>query len=670
MRSTRIFRLFCIYFVLSSSSFGETVQVTGYIGSHKISYEVQAIAKEAEFKLKGAGDYLAITEVYPDTPEPVVYRYRISGSGIGSYERCQASLGFGPLTYFLRVRNTPLDTIRITNHSSNGSKSRPVLIKAIRVVKQSELEDLLNWDRFAILGLIPDGSAAQREQWLGLLSKNLIGKPEYHIGVGFSSEIYYANRDSADVKRQILQCAEWSKEYRLPALLGLVSWWAGTPVWVDDGQGGKFGDIKYQQVCYSPDTEGEENKQLAALLGNRYNRHYGLSVPNQWSNCPWLTMNSEALNNYRYTRLDEAVAHLKAITGDSYTWIKGIYLENEPRYWDSDCEAGNPKSNRKTLWADFNPLVVEAAAKDGVDLNPGDGLSNEELAWLHRNVGRYVQETVDIARAALKKYQFREHLPLYTHTLQLRSLFPGASINHPASEWGYANGARTGLEGMWSQPSDFYRVREWGPWCNLNREENDGRDIELHLWDLRVAYALGADLYNSYNWHTIGADRFFNYVREFIENFPVVTLPPAESRWTDRCTIRLRAPMKLQAFSRLELLVRVNRRITGCVFLSIAFGNGQRICSQQQPVKLDPGLCTLAIDFPTLAEIPYTEEATVVLYVFDSSGRSALDAVEFVPETAEKVKLSLDMRTQRALSLWVIKYSSRGVEESTHCKSK
>ncbi|MDH7600676.1 MAG: hypothetical protein QHI38_00835 [Armatimonadota bacterium] len=649
--------------LFSSSCLGETVRVTGYIGSHKVVYEAEAVYKEAEFKLAGTGDYVAVTEVYPDTPERLIYRYRISGSGVGSYERCSTSLGFGPVTYFLRVRGAPVGTIKITNHSTNGSKSKPVLIRSIKLVKRSALEDLLAWDRFTIMGLIPDGSPDQREQWLELLVRNVVGKPEYHINTGFSSEIYYANRDSTDVRRQIQQCADWSKKYRVPALLGLVSWWAGTPIWVDDGQGSKFGDIKYQQICYSPDDEGDYNRQLAVLLGDRYNRHYGLSVPNQWSNCPWLTMNSEVLNNYRYARLDQALAHLKSITGDSCSWIKGIYLENEPRYWDSDCEAGNPNSNRKTLWADFNPLTVAAAARDGVDLNPADGLSTEELAWLHRNVGRYVQNTVDAARNSLKKHRFRQDVPIYTHTLQLRNLFPGRSIHHPASEWGYANGARTGLEGMWSQPSDFYRVREWGPWCNLNREENDGRHIDLHLWDLRVAYALGADLYNSYNWHQIGAERFFGYVREFIENLPVVTLPPAECRWSDRTTLRLKTPMKLQAFSRFDVQVKVNRKIAGCAFLSIALGSGERVCSQQQPIKLDPGLRTLTIDFSTPVEIPYTDEATVVMYVFDSRGRSALDAVEFVPASAGSVRLSLDMRTQRALSLYAIKHASRGVEE-------
>jgi len=635
-----------------------TVDVAGYVGSHKLTFKAQAISKEAKFPLKGPANYLAVTEVYPDSAEAVTYSYRISGSGIGSFERSHASEGFGPVTYFLRVRNAPLGTIKITNHAT-GSKARPVLISSVWPVKGSELKSLLEWDKFTIMGLIPGGKPDERDTWVDLLAKSLGSRTEDHINTGFSSEIYYCNRDKANVKDQLTVCAEWAKKYRIPAMLGLVSWWGGPPVFVDDGLGGRFGDIKYQQVCYSPDVEIAENADLKKLLGERYTRNYGLSVPNQWSNCPWLTMNSPVLNEYRFKRLNEAIAEVKNISGGSTAWIRSIYLENEPRYWDSDCEAGNPKSERKVLWADFNPLVVEAAKKDGVELNPADGLSDGELAWLHRNVGKYNQDTVDAVKKAVAAHKFAQNVPLYTHSLQHRNMFPGGKINHPASEWAYAIGGRTGIAGVWSQPSDFTRVREWGPWSNLNREENDGRHIDEHLWDLRVAYIMGADLYNSYNWHAIGAQRFFDYVKEFLAEFPIVALSPAEARFVDRSSLKIKTPMKLQAFSRVEVQVKVTKKVTGAAFLGLAFDDGRSFASQQQPVDLSPGTRTLGIDFPTPAEVPYTKEALLVLYVFDSKGKLATSSVAFTPESVQAIKLILDLRTQRALSLAVINRAKR-----------
>ncbi|MCX8053620.1 MAG: hypothetical protein N3B12_07405 [Armatimonadetes bacterium] len=638
---------------VSITGSAETVTLVGYIGSHKLTFQAQAVAKEAKFTIKGPADYLAITEVYPDSTEPVVYKYRISGSGIGSFERCHVSKGFGPVTYFLRVRNAPLGTIKISNHS-NGSKAQPVLIQSVRPIRYSELKSLLEWDRFTIFGLIPNGNVEDRESWLGLLAKDLPSRPEDHIGIGFSSEIYYANCDRASVREQLAVCEALARKYKMPAMLGLVSWWTGTPVEVEDGQGVVLGDVKYQQVYYSPDAEVSENTLLKALLGDRYDRRYGLCTPNQWSNRFWLTMNSPVLNEYRFKRLDEAIEELKAVSRGDAAWIKALFVEKEPRYWDSNCDIGNMAFARKTMWADFNPFVILDAAKDGVDLNPKDGLSKEELVWLYRNVSRYVQNTVDAVNKARASHRFAQNVPLYTHSVRGQSVFPSGMINRCASEWAYAKGARSGITAKDLQPSDLWRLREWGPWSNINREENDGRHIDEHLWDLRVAYMLGADLYNSSNWQAFGAQKFFEYLKEFVTKFPVVSLPPAEARFIDRGSIKIKTPMKLQAFSRLEVQVKVTKKITGAAFLGIVFEDGRCFSSQQQPISLQPGIRMLGIDFPTPAEIPDGKEALLALCVFDSNGRLAPDAVVLTPESAKSIKLILDLRTQRALSLSII----------------
>jgi len=639
-------------------AFGDMVDVGGYIGSHKRTFKAQSIARDAKLSVKEPADYIGITEVYPDTSEQIVYSYRVSGPGIGSYERTHRSRGFGPVTYFIRVASKPVGPIKISNHRT-GLDKQSVFISSVWAVKNAELKSLLEWDRFTIMGLVPNGTPQQREDWVKMLAANLDSRPADHIGTGFASEIYFANRTKDNVREQLTACHGWARQFRLPALLGLVSWWSGTPAHEPDGLGGRFGDVKYQQVCYSPNVEVEENAELKALLGDRYDLHYGLSTPNQWSNCPWLTMNSQVLNAYRHKRLGEAVGLLKEVGKESTAWVKGIYVDNEPRYWDTQCEAGNPKSSRGELWADFNPLTVADAKKDGVDLDPVGGLSDQELAWLHRNVGVYNQGMIDALRAAISRHRYGANLPLYTHSLQLEDLFPGSKIGHPASEWAYADGARTGLEGLWSQPSDFYRVREWGPWSNLNREENDGQSIDLHLWDLRVSYMTGADLYNSYNWQAIGPERFFGYVKEFMDHYPVATMPPADARYVDHASLKFKTPMKLQAFSRIEIPVKVARKIAGSVFVSIAFDSGRCFSSQQQSIDLAPGARTLAIDFPTVAQIPWNREALVVLHVFDSKGGLALKCVTFTPESAKGIKLSLDLRTQRALSLAVISRAKR-----------
>ncbi len=636
--------------VLAAPVSGEMVTVSGYIGSRKLEIQAHSIANSQSFALSGRPDYLAVTEVYPDRPAPVNYEYTVATDGLKPYLRSFRSVGYGRLTYFVRLPGRAVKSATIKNHNP----ARPVLIASVTGVSKTELESALKQDRFSIMGLIPWQSKEERGKLAAMLADGIKPPSELGIGVGFSSEIRYANRDVKAVEAEIADCAEMARRHGLTALVGMVSWWSGTPVYVDDGAGGKFGDIKYQQVCYAPDSISPANDELRKLLGDRYDEHYRLSIPNHWSNCPWLTMNSRVLNAYRYRRLDEAVGLLSKALQPDARWLSAVYLENEPRYWDSMCEAEVGEVNPKRLWADFNPYTVEDARKDGVDLDPADGLSEAELAWLHRNVGRYMGATVRAYNRSARTHRIGANLPVYTHSLQHADMFPGAAIRHPASEWGYARGARTGIEGMYTMPSDFYRVREWGRWANLNREENDGMSIDLHLWDLRVAYAMGSDLYNSYNWHAIGPERVFAYVKEFLTEFPVVKLAPASVRSLDKYAFKMKAPMKLQAFSRIELPVRLTGAFKGTVSVGLVYPGGRAISSEYESLDLMPGDHTIGVEFTTPAECSWRDEVLVVLYSFDRSGRMALDRINLNPDASSEIKLILDMRAQRALSLAVI----------------
>lgn len=640
--------------MLATSALAGTTSVTGYIGSHKITYKAESIAKVEKLQIKGSGNYLAVTEVYPDTPEQVRYDYKLSGDSLGEYRRSINSLGFGPVTYFVPIKKNPAGLIKIANNSDT-----PVLISSIRCITQSELDDFLKNDKFIISGLLPPGATqSQNEEWMAMLAQKLKNKPDAHISNAFSYEIRYACGGKEYVKAQIDTCLKWSKQYNLPAVLGMVSWWSGTPSQIEDGLGGKFGDISYQQVCYSPDTEVPENPELKKMLGSRYNSHYSLSVPNQWSSCPWLTMNSDRLNRYRYKRMEDAAELIKEMSINNPAWINSLYMENEPRYWDTECEAGNNKSHKGMLWADFNPLVIAAAKKDGVNLDPSDGLSNEELSWLHRNIGKYNQETIDAMKTALSGFESGAKLPVYTHSLQHKNMFPGGPINHPASEWAYADNARSGIEGIWSQPSDFYRVREWGRWANVNREENDGMDIDVHLWDLRVAYMMGADIYNSYNWQAIGAQRFFDYVDEFLKEFPVVTLPQAEVNYIAADTITIKTPLKLQAFTHIELPIISTAKASGKAYLSILDEKGNIIAVEQKPVNLEKSRQIISFNFVNPVESKWSEKASMKLHFVDVKGK-ALNIAAIPKDCAKDIKLSLNLRAQRALSLAVINSAKR-----------
>lgn len=639
--AARVVLLIVISAGVAFAASGEEV-LSGHIGSHNKSFTVSKKLLPHSPKDKDSSGYIAITEVYPDTPECAEYHYTISGPGV-EYERRRRGLGFGPETFFIKT-SKPVGALSIR---STTAKSAPVFSSSgWRIITQKQLDELLSGDRFGVLGLVhPESDTA--EDYVKMLAEKVRPKARYGISVGFSAEIRFANQPEEKVLAEMKTCADLAAKYDIPALLGWVSWWSGTPVGVPDGEGGKFNDIKYQQICYAPKTSLPEDEALKALLGDRYDNHYCLSVPNQWSSTPWLTMNSDVLNRYRFKRLDEAVAMLKKLSGGDLSWVEAFYLENEPRYWDTLCDDGNPKRELGELWADFNPLTVAAAEKDGVDLNPADGLSAAELAWLFRNVGVYNQACVDAVNGSMSRHGVKKSV--YTHSLQHKYMFPGDTIGHPASEWAYAERARAGLEGLWSHPSDFTRVREWGRWANINREENDGHHIDVHLWDLRVCYMMGGDLYNSYNWYSIGAQRVIDYINEFTRELPTVTLPPAETTLTsDEITIK--APLKLQAFDRLTLPAAAHA--SGTAKLRIVDTETGFLASSSADVAA--GSNDIAFDFPTPVELPNNRSAVLKLQIVDSKGREVEYLSESDADSHYGIKLSLDLRRQRALSLAAI----------------
>lgn len=167
-----------------------------------------------------------------------------------------------------------------------------------------------------------------------------------------------------------------------PLYLGINSWWAGTPSGAD-GLGGMWQDVQYQQITYDANnTDGRGNWQI--------------SSPNEFSDTPWLSMNNENYNQARVRRIQETVAYLQqrtaelALAGQKLPAIH-IYTENEPYYWPINWTQYDFDHYPNGV-GDFSPLVTAAAAKDGITLDPTDGLGEEEALWLYRNLNTYISE--------------------------------------------------------------------------------------------------------------------------------------------------------------------------------------------------------------------------------------------------------------------------------------
>lgn len=621
------------------SSDGETLR--GIIGNTELAFEAVTVepAKRARFRIEKDCDLLQVREVYPDVSNQPTYMYDILVNGRLVYVREHQGTGFGPVSFFVRLPSWAQNSrsIEIVNRGAS-----PVRIANIVPTDVTELTAIEKSDNFGLYGVLVTNHGWDRgKEYVEELASKMPCKPGFYRGFAF--ELPYASLSSEKIAELIDHNLQWAKKYDLAYLPGFTSWWAATPLTVPDGEGGVFGDIQYQQICWSPE-DTEDSFELRQLLGERYDIHYGLSTPNQWSNCPWLTMNHPKLNEHRRRTLVEAVRVLATKTKLSEVKLEGIYLENEPRYWDSMMEAGNSKSRRKTVWADFNPVVVADALKDGVVLDPSNGLDEEERLWLHRNVARYNQMTVNWALQALKLTGLRTSV--YTHSLQLLG-FPGDEIGHPMSEFAYVNGAFVGLEGMWTRLADFERVREWGPWANVNREENDGRDIKEHLWDLRVTYARGGKLYNSYNWQAIGSDRVFGYMKEFIDTLPQVEMPVTIVQKDNKRRLTFATTsLDVQGANLARISITLTGRIPCALLGSVRNSAGRTVGFSRAEGPFETGAHTIEFWFSEPFEFRPGERGTFHIWAEDQAYNRLIEITEST--------FLFDLRRERNQSLMII----------------
>jgi len=203
-------------------------------------------------------------------------------------------------------------------------------------------------------------------------------------------------------------------------------------------------------------------------MGDQYDVRYGLSIPNRWSNTPWLTFNHPRLNQFRRVRLTQALmawseARRRLIDVGKGRLLPGqLTTGDETIYWakgvdDSEYTKLNKGIGRTRLMADFNPFVIADAQKENVRLDPRDGLDPGERYWLHRNLARQQQRIVGWMFEALPAEPIvleppaapdEKNVPFYAVDLARRNLFtepyamstfPTSGITpfHPGLELGY-----------------------------------------------------------------------------------------------------------------------------------------------------------------------------------------------------------------------------------------
>lgn len=450
------------------------------------------------------------TVIATDAPsQNLSYEVRLNGELIGL--RDMPTEGVGRRSQFIRVSPSIYNLGRQADVSVKNTASTPLLLEGIVCLPHylELLEAQPPADDFTLALLLNSARGGHPD-----LDRLQTLKPVQGVRLALSSEIPYALANRDYVKQRISGFRDACNELGWPAVPILISWWAGTPSEIRENLG-------FQQICYSETDDYDEGQPLRDLLGDRWDIRYGLTIPNIWSNTPWQTLNNPELNELRRTRLADAMPTVLLLLGDMAV---AYITENEPMYWAGEFPDQNYPVKRENLLADFNPHTVEAAARDGITLDPTDGLSLEERWWLFHNLRLYLEQPSKWIR------DNGAGGPVYTHAL-LEDHFPmkNSGLARPALELALAPDFPSGVEMLWDTNWDkLLRLRELKQWACVNREEGDGRPMSHHTAMALAVYAAGGDMLNSYNWQSIHPSELsLDYFQQFMSRLPEFDSDPA-----------------------------------------------------------------------------------------------------------------------------------------------
>jgi hypothetical protein len=422
------------------------------VGGHDMRHPVRTLEEEGSFvsfqvRLQpGSVNTLEIEEVYGR--EHGVRGYLILLDDEPVYFRNWEARGAGPVHYFVQLPTSEKAsaTVKLVNCAPTSVRvSRAwVFADLERYVEEHELDVPFFMAPTLRLGFLdPEADVAKVLQIRESVGAHRHVKPAWTTWIG------YAQLSDREIVRQIDHVLEVADKAQMPVQICLDTWWAQTPMGTD-GSGGSWLDIPYQQVVY-----------------NQTQQRYQLSIPNQWSNTPWLTVNHPHLNEFKTRRLHFAASHLAAryrelLAEGHEDLILAINLDNEPVYWAS----GNAGLGSDLLLADFNAATVEKARRDGVRLDPEAGLDHEARLWLSRNLLEYNELIASAAAEALGRDAavvdadgVRPAGDLLRHNIYTQAVVSNADITYPMLDerwpfWETAAPASARVGGEWNSNSE------------------------------------------------------------------------------------------------------------------------------------------------------------------------------------------------------------------------
>lgn len=466
----------------------ETAIAGDVVGGHDMRRSVQVVHESASvaYQLKVTpGEWITLEFEEIDNRDLETRGYLVMVDGVRVALRTWETCGAGPIHYFVTFppREKETITVKLVNQGKApfrisriwafcdfaGYFDNGAMNVAYRIAPTVRLKDDF------------DADLAELQKLKTSLGRHPNVQPAWTASIPYAKRRESLGLDRID---HLLRLAEAAQ---MPVQLCFNTWWSGTPNG-PDGAGGTWSDESHQQRVWNDTTKTMQ-----------------LSVPNRWSNCPWLSVNDEKLNKFKVERLKKAVAHFRSRLGESgkRDLVMAINLDNEPVYWAS----GNAGLGMDLLQADFSDHAVFAAKRDGISLDPTDGLTFDERKWLWRNllnynelIGRTMVESLGRDDADHPDGPLVDNV--YTQAMVANPWlqYPMLSPAYPLWESAAPSSVRCG--GEWDADSvaeqqAVLRQLPLGRSAAVNSEsDNDAGENR----GVRVGYALGQRYFTPYNY--------------------------------------------------------------------------------------------------------------------------------------------------------------------------
>lgn len=444
--------------------------------------------REISYRMKvpASGKWtLEVQEINDDRRNGDRTLYRVLVDGKSVHLRDHVDDGPGLMTYFVDVPATGKSFATVTLRDTSGYGMR---IRSLRVY--DDFETYCEQNRFMLPMVIcprftrflahQEGDVEKLDRWIEVFEK--AGARD---SIGFAVDFPYLQQGPEHVQKLADAVGRLVLEKNVPFVPGYPTTWSFSPLNTPDGKGKTFRAIEYQQIAWSKFDNYHDpglKEYMDACKPGWYDVRYGLTTPNHWSSTPWLTMNNPVLNEARSNGIADAIGRLNP-------WIQtmeqrgmggnliGMIGEDEPVYWTKIVDVfpdGYGRVNdgvpRTDMLMDFNWGVIQDAAKDGVTLDPSDGLDEREKMWLHLNPAKFNRMISNTIRDNLRKEAIvvegdRIEFPKddrgagnYVYWVGGRG-YPLEDRFHPI--WEQAVYAEAGV-GLGPDPAPYLRARELG----------------------------------------------------------------------------------------------------------------------------------------------------------------------------------------------------------------